>query len=124
MTRRFTTADLENLTEGTSEGTWEVSEGAVEVFAVTRTGRSFVADTGSHLVGSKFDALADAQSDARLIAAAPELAAELHRIITALEVWREREQLILNDPTTWDGTKKLAAHTINQITLILGDNNE
>lgn len=71
MTRRFTTADLENLTEGATPGPWRWywDQGIMSLEG---------ADNAP--VATDLDV-----RDSDLLAAAPELAAEHHRIITAIE---------------------------------------
>lgn len=115
MTRRFTTADLENLTEGATPGPWRWywDQGIMSLEG---------ADNAP--VATDLDV-----RDSDLLAAAPELAAEHHRIITALEGWRKEEQEVLAtvDPTSLvDQLLIVAAQdNINWITRILeGDSNE
>lgn len=77
-TRRFTTADLENLTEGTTPGPW---------FASVR-GFGRIENIGPISPGFSIgDGLDCDEEDADLAAAAPDLAADYHRVRTELEAW-------------------------------------
>ena len=138
MTKR-TTGQWEALLAGTTPGPWEVEtvpemrycdgetwEVPGEIVVSAGEATLFVAADG--FVGDEGDEH-DNEKNVRLAAAAPELAAEHHRIITALEGWRKEEQEVLAtvDPTSLvDQLLIVAAQdNINWITRILeGDSNE
>lgn len=98
--RRFTAADLENLTEGITPGPWEVLAGHPgEVGSADN--QHWIAGTYDQEGQYSEEGLARAQADTRLIAAAPELAADHHRVLTELEEWLLDEQELIEsmDPT-------------------------
>lgn len=126
MIRRFSTADLENLTEG-------ITPGKLHRDSTTfRDQRSHSVKSESGMVRAHTGYGPDggtAYQDAELFAASRELAADYHRVRKALEAWLRVEQDVLNtvDPTVLvDQILIVGAQTnIKNIRRILnGDTNE
>ena len=140
MTRRFTAADLEKLTEGTTPAPWEPfhdtwedygpdGEVAVEFEQFGVIGgadgildtnpRPSLMDAPNQWVDSgEHDNLANT----RLAAAAPELAAEHHRIITDLEELLDvvkHETWLHDDEGQFPETVQLGNYVVDQLTRIL-----